>query len=102
MRASRIFFSPLFAVVSLTLLGTACDSQGDSTTGRRVRVPEEKPSIQAAVASARSGDLILVSPGTYNEKVFVDKPGITIRGLDRNTVILDGQYQFQNRHRGRR
>src|SRR5699024_5737181 len=34
---------------------------------------------------------VLVSPGTYDESVTVTKPGITIRGTNRNTVVIDGQ-----------
>jgi hypothetical protein len=65
-------------------------------------------SIQAAVNAARPGDWILVGPGDYHEiadetkdeygspadgamgGVFIDKRGITLRGMNRNTVIVDG------------
>jgi hypothetical protein len=64
-------------------------------------------SIQAAVNAARPGDWILVGPGDYHETadetgpygnpadgamggVFIDKQGITLRGMNRNTVIVDG------------
>lgn len=54
--------------------------------------------IQGAVDAARSGDWILVYPGVYHEKsrqwptagVWIDKPDLHIRGLDRNRVIIDG------------
>jgi Right handed beta helix region len=65
-------------------------------SGRIVRVPQEVPTVQGAVSKAKSGDIVLVSPGTYHEKVLVDRPGITIRGTDRNTVIFDGEYKLQN------
>jgi hypothetical protein len=42
------------------------------------------------------GDLILVSPGIYNEAVNVTTDGITIRGLDRNEVVLDGKLELDN------
>ncbi len=53
------------------------------------------PTIQAAVNSTKKGDWVLLEPGTYTEQVKVPKAhgGIHIRGLDRNTVILDGQHQ---------
>ena len=38
-------------------------------------------SIQGAVNKAQTGDVILVYPGTYKESVYVDKDGITIRGV---------------------
>jgi hypothetical protein len=54
--------------------------------------------IQGAVDAARPGDWILVYPGVYHEKsrqwptagVWIDKPDLHIRGLDRNRVIIDG------------
>ena len=64
--------------------------------------------IQAAVDAAQPGDWILVAPGDYHEGddaqetsatqlstgdhggVVVTTPDIHIRGMDRNTVIVDG------------
>jgi hypothetical protein len=63
-------------------------------------------SIQAAVNAARSGDWVLVAPGDYHEQgdrdprysslarvgagVMITTPGIHVRGLDRNGVVIDG------------
>jgi hypothetical protein len=63
-------------------------------------------SVQKAVEKAEPGDWILVGPGDYKETgdrvaagaspgeagagVLVEKPGIHIRGMDRNGVIIDG------------
>ncbi len=63
--------------------------------------------IQSAVDAARPGDWILVGPGDYHETadesgrpinpadgqmggVYIHKSGITLRGMDRNSVIVDG------------
>ena len=63
--------------------------------------------IQAAVNAAKPGDWILVGPGDYHEiadeagqhgsfsdgqmgGVYITKPGLTLRGMDRNSVIVDG------------
>jgi plastocyanin len=59
-------------------------------------VPADYPSISAAVGAAAPGDLILVSPGTYHEAVNVTTDNLTIRGLDRNDVVLDGQFKLDN------
>jgi hypothetical protein len=64
-------------------------------------------SIQAAVNAARPGDWILVGPGDYHETadetgpygnpdtgamggVYISKRGITLRGMNRSSVIVDG------------
>src|SRR6266581_2029453 len=53
-------------------------------------------SIQSAVDAASAGDFVLVWPGTYHAKgtadagVLVTTPNIHIRGMDRNTVVVDG------------
>jgi len=50
-------------------------------------------SIQAAVTAAAAGDWILIDVGTYQEAVTITTPGLHVRGMDRNQVILDGQHQ---------
>ena len=54
--------------------------------------------VQSAVDAASPGDWILIWPGVYHEKsaqwptagVWIQTPGLHIRGLDRNNVIIDG------------
>jgi hypothetical protein len=61
------------------------------------RVPEAYDSIQAAVEVAEPRDLVLVGPGVYREAVSVtDTPQLTIRGTDRNEVILDGEFRRED------
>ena len=94
----------------LGLLAGACSSDSsssssDTTTpsgagtefsGTTINVPDDFPTIQEAVNSASPGDLILVGPGVYKEAVDVETPGLTIRGLDRNATILDGEFTRDN------
>ncbi len=61
-----------------------------------LNVPADYPTIQEAVDAAVEGDLILIAPGTYNEAVQVKTNNIVIRGLERNSVILDGQFKLDN------
>jgi plastocyanin len=61
-----------------------------------VRVPQDAPTIQAAVDIAQPGGLVLIAPGVYREAVVVTTPFLTIRGLDRNLVILDGDFRLDN------
>ena len=39
---------------------------------------------------------MLIAPGTYEEAVDVETEDLTIRGLDRNEVILDGGFELEN------
>lgn len=61
-----------------------------------LNVPEEFATIQEAVDAASPGDLVLIAPGTYHEAVNVTTDEIVIRGLDRNTVVLDGKFELDN------
>jgi hypothetical protein len=57
-------------------------------------------SIQQAVLKAHSGDWVLVAPGDYKENgyqgasepagVLITTPGLHLRGMQRNQVIVDG------------
>ncbi len=60
--------------------------------------------IQSAVNAAKPGDWVLVAPGDYHEQydhtepvgtdvlggVYVTTPQLHLRGMDRNTVVVDG------------
>ena len=71
---------------------TACAGAPAPAGGEpRVRaVPADHATIQEAVDAAEPGDLILIDPGTYEEQVEITTPDLTIRGRDRNGVIVDG------------
>ncbi|GAA1965407.1 hypothetical protein GCM10009838_23710 [Catenulispora subtropica] len=58
-----------------------------------IHVPADAPTISDAVALAKSGDLVLVAPGTYHEMVKIQTPRITLRGESRDKVVIDGQLQ---------
>lgn len=65
-------------------------------SGTTRRVPQDYPTIQNAVDAATPGDLVLIDKGVYIESVFVTTPSVTIRGVDRNEVVMDGQFNFGN------
>ena len=60
------------------------------------KVPKDYETIQDAVDSSEPGDLILISPGIYYEEVIVTVPSITLRGVERNTTIIDGEFERAN------
>ena len=74
---------------------TSTDSPSE-WTGVTRSVPTEYPTIQAAVDAADPGDLVLVGEGVYRETVQVATPGLTVRGVDRNEVIIDGEFKRFN------
>ncbi|MDQ4108755.1 MAG: right-handed parallel beta-helix repeat-containing protein [Actinomycetota bacterium] len=61
-----------------------------------VRVPQDAPTIQQAVDRAEPGGLVLVAAGVYREAVVVTTPYLTIRGMDRNDTILEGDFELAN------
>ncbi len=61
-----------------------------------LKVPDDFDTIQGAVDAAKPGDLILIAPGTYHEAVNIETDELTLRGLDRNTVVLDGNFELDN------
>lgn len=75
---------------SLAVLLAACGADEDGSGVQTIEVPADAETITEAVAQAGEGDLILISPGTYEEAVTVDVEGVELRGLDRNEVVLDG------------
>ncbi len=75
-------------------------------TGATRRVPQDHPTIQNAVDAADPGDLVLIDPApetpehladdgryVYKEQVDIGTPYLTVRGTDRNAVIIDGEHE---------
>jgi hypothetical protein len=73
--------------------------------GRYHGIAGQYQTIQAAVAAAKPRDVILIAPGDYKTTssvtpkgahgqfpagVLITTPDITLRGMNRNTVIVDG------------
>lgn len=92
---------------SVLVLAAACGGDDDSAdgadapaaegdAGATINVPDDHPTIQEAVDAAEPGDLVLIAPGTYEEAVDVETDELTIRGLDRNEVVLDGGFELDN------
>jgi len=117
-RRGSLIAASVLALVALSACGSS-NARGSaaaaSTNGPRVLLvgtfdghAGPYQTIQAAVNAARSGDWILVAPGDYHENadttgpasghvssggfggVFITKSNIHVRGMNRNSVIVDG------------
>jgi len=62
------------------------------TLARTIRIPLEKPTINAGLEAADYGDTVLVSPGRYKENIALVY-GVVLKGLDEKSIpktIIDG------------
>jgi len=64
--------------------------KGPSRPTSIIRVPRDYPTIQAAIDAAKKGDTILVSAGTYNEAINLNKSGISLVGVLVNALQATG------------
>jgi hypothetical protein len=96
------------AITALAVLAPAAAGARVLRVGRFHGKAGQYRTIQAAVNAAHAGDVILVAPGVYHERadysgrysaagkdepmagVWIHTPRITLRGMDRNRVIVDG------------
>jgi hypothetical protein len=71
---------------------------GSQASGSEIRVPDDVPTLQLAIGRAAPGDTIVLAAGTYpgGNVVPREKHDITIRGVDRNEVVLDGADRRRN------
>ncbi len=95
-------------VCSLALVGLLALASGAGARVLRVGtyrgISGQYRTIQAAVNAAKPGDWVLVAPGDYKTKSFrapagnadhpagvlITTPRLRLRGMNRNTVIVDG------------
>ena len=54
-----------------------------------IQVPQDYPTIGAAISHALAGDTILVQSGVYNENVQIDKP-LTLQGQNQADTVIVG------------
>jgi hypothetical protein len=107
-KAKHSFSAPTTSSSTTSSTSTTTLSHDVLTVGTYANKAGQYQTIQAAVDAAKPGDTILVAPGDYKETadltnwndttaahggfggVLVTTPNLTIRGLNRNTTIIDG------------
>lgn len=80
--------SPRIAVLAAYLSLLLVHSAAAQTT---IRVPADQPTIQAGIAAAAPGDIVLVAPGTYVERInFLGKSVIVMSEAGPGGTTIDG------------
>jgi hypothetical protein len=87
-RAGSSHGAPALVLAVAAVAATA----GPGASGSQIRVPQDAATVPLAIARAQPGDSIVLAAGTYPGGYVVPKgkDDITVRGVDRNTVMLDG------------
>jgi parallel beta-helix repeat protein len=88
------------AVVALALVGlgttvTACTAASAPQKQAIVRVPQDSTLAKAGGIVANGG-IILIAKGDYHGTLDVRADDVTVRGADRNRVVLDGRLELSN------
>ncbi len=65
--------------LAIILLAGACNS----ALGISIHVPKDHKTIQAGIDAAKSGDTVIVSAGSFRERIRL-KPGITVKSVGDN------------------
>lgn len=60
---------------------------------RTIRIPADQPTIQAGINATQNGDIVLVAPGTYFEKLDFNGKAITVTSSDgAQSTTIDGSH----------
>ncbi|MGB9730099.1 MAG: right-handed parallel beta-helix repeat-containing protein, partial [Thermoprotei archaeon] len=89
----RIVSGIMLTLLLIGMLMSAFNIKQVKAESRTIVVPNDYPSIQAAINAASTGDTIFVKSGTYHENVMVDK---TLKLIGENQdSIIQGSITFK-------
>ncbi|MGZ4394868.1 MAG: hypothetical protein ACXVZ2_05835 [Gaiellaceae bacterium] len=86
-------FAAAALVLALVLPGHASASCKTIVVTKAAVSYPHATTIQAGVNRAKPCDWVLVAPGRYPENVVIRTPHLHLRGMNRNTVIVDGAHR---------
>lgn len=90
------FPSRYLAVLCVCVFVASCGTAaGKEVPAPRVISIHAGANIQSAVAKANPGDMFLIDAGTYDGPISISTNNVTLRGRDRNAVIIDGDYKTE-------
>lgn len=84
------------AVLAAATILTSCQGVVVEAPQSVVRVPQDAGTLQEAADAVAPNGLILIDSGTYTEGMELHTDGVTVRGIDRNEVVIDGEGQRAN------
>jgi len=79
----------ILTLLLTSILASAFNTEQDMSEPEMTVVPDEYPTIQAAINAANAGDTIYIGARVYYEKVLVNK-SVSLVGENRDTTIIDG------------
>jgi hypothetical protein len=83
------------ALLTMAAAASAASARTLVVTQRHVSYPHFT-AIQPAVNAAHAGDWILIDRGVYVGPVTIATPGLHLRGINRNGVVIDGRHKVGN------
>ncbi|MHC3438884.1 right-handed parallel beta-helix repeat-containing protein [Natrialbaceae archaeon A-gly3] len=92
MKRDRRTFLRAAGIAALAGVTAPSGTRARQSEHETIAVPDDRSTIQEAVDDAEPGALVLLEADTYEEHVEVTTPEVTIRGVDRNDVVLDGEF----------
>ncbi len=87
-KISKAVLITILLTLAATTVTTVLLEQAKAVNNKTLTVPQNYPTINAAVGNASQGDTILVKNGVYRENVVINKP-LSLMGEDKASTIID-------------